>query len=346
MKKALEKIEKPDAKIIPIVLCTDHSYHKYALVALQSIIENRSLEKNVFYKIFIFHDDQLPENDIQKFESLQFENLSVECKNVEKFIDRKSLYTRAHYSIQMFYRWLIAEVLLEYDKAIYLDCDLVTSVDLQKLYEIDLGDNIVGAVVDNVNKDRVHFYIEKELHLRKESYINSGVLLIDIKKFKEEKIKERCIEVLKKHSVLSCPDQDAINIVLKDKIFLLDGCWNVQWGNLEEVNDKLKINILHFTTDVKPWKSNGANLQLADLFWKYAKDTVVYQDLLEFSKISKKKTKKQKKLRKNRFMRFISLPFRILRKFFLGWKDVGLKNSLHEIWYEIKYLFYRYFGKK
>ncbi len=337
---------KKIAKIIPIVFCTDHAYSKYALVAIQSIIENRKIEDDINYKIFVFHDDELPKSDIDLFERLKFDNLSVECKNVGHLLDSKSLYSRAHYSKQMFYRWLIPEVLSEFEKVIYLDCDLVTLSNIEELYDIDLAGNIVGAVKDDVKKDRVHYYIEKELHLKKDKYINSGVLLIDVKKFNEEGVKEKCLKLLEKHSVFSCPDQDALNIVLEDKILLLDEKWNIQWGNLEDDYIEDDIKVLHFTTDVKPWKSNGANISLACHFWRYAEKTECYQELLENSKLNKKSSKKPKKMKKNRFLRFILLPFRILRKFFVGWRDVGFKNSLHEIWFEIKYIFYRNFRKR
>ncbi len=346
MDKALSKKETIGAKIIPIVLCTDHAYSKYALVALQSIIENRSLKGDVHYKVFIFHDEEILAEDIKMFEDIKYDNLDVECKDVSSLISKNQLYTRAHYSKQMFYRWLIPQVLNEYSKAIYLDCDLVVNVDLKQLFDIELGENVIAAVKDSIQKDRVHYYIEKDLKLNKDFYINSGVLLIDIKKFNEENIKDKCLEMLRKHSVFACPDQDALNIVLKDRILILDGCWNVQWSNLENMKTDMDIKILHFTSNVKPWNPSGANLILADWFWKYAKLTSFYENLLQKSKLSKKKQKKAKNIRKNRFLRIITLPFRILKKFFLGWKDVGFKNSLHEICFEIRYIFHRIFGKK
>ncbi len=146
-----------------------------------------------------------------------------------------------------------------------------------------------------------------------------------------------------------CPDQDALNIVLKNNIKLLSEKWNLQWGNIDLFDENLdkKIgSVIHYTTEVKPWKPKGANLPLAEYFWKYAQNSPVNDEIIkENPKTEVKKTKKPKKKR-NKFLRFFTFPFRLLRKFFRSWRDVGFKNALHEIKCEIGYVFYRIKNKK
>lgn len=339
---------KESKKIIPIVLCTDHNYSKYAAVTIQSIFENRT-KNNMQYRVYIFHDEDLSQEDIKFFVGMSSTEFLVECINVSGLIDKNSLYSRAHYSKQMFYRWLIPEVLMQYKKVIYVDCDLVVNVDLQELYDIDLEENIVGAVRDTIQKDRIDYYIRKDLKVNPESYINSGVLVIDIQKFLSDNIKQQCLDVLKNHSVLMCPDQDALNIVLENRIKLLPETWNLQWGNIDlSTVDKSheKYKIIHYTTSVKPWKASGANLPLAEYFWDYAKLSPCYKEIVKVKSLNKTNKKKNKKQIKNKFIRFLTLPFRMIKKFFLGWKDVGLINAMHEVNFEIKYIFHRVFGKK
>ncbi len=342
--------EEKEKKVVPIVLATDHNYAKYAAVTIQSIYENRTQAENVLYKVFIFHDEEILPSDLELFEGMSKDNLSVECVNVGNLISKEMLYSRAHYSNQMFYRWLIPEVLYQYDKVIYLDCDLVVTGDIKELLEIELVENeIIAGVRDTIEKDRIKYYIRKELKVEPEGYINSGVLLIDTKKFFHQDIKEKCLKLLRNHSVLMCPDQDALNIVLKNNIKLLSEKWNLQWGNIDLFDENLdkKIgSVIHYTTEVKPWKPKGANLPLAEYFWKYAQNSPVNDEIIkENPKTEVKKTKKPKKKR-NKFLRFFTFPFRLLRKFFRSWRDVGFKNALHEIKCEIGYVFYRIKNKK
>ncbi len=345
MSYALSENKSADAKIIPIVLCTDHAYCPYAHVALASIIKNRSLDKNIFYDIYIFHDEELTSEDISAFNNIKFDNLKVECKNVGYLLNEKSLYTREHYSKQMFYRWLIAKVLEKYEKVVYLDCDVIACDDVAKLYDIDLKGNVVGAVKDCVKKDKLNYYIKKELKIVNGLYVNSGVLLIDTQKFIKEDIFNKCLHLLKNHNAFAYPDQDILNIVLQNKILVIDESWNVQWRNVEEGED-VKINILHFTTGKKPWKASGVGERFADEFWKYAKGTYYYQELVNNLKSSKNKAKNNKNSRKYRFFKILLRPFRIIKKFFKSWREVGFKNSCHELSFEIRYIFHRIFGNK
>jgi len=140
-------------------------------------------------------------------------------------IKNETLYSRSHYSIEMYYRLLIPEILFHYDKVLYLDCDIIVLSDISKLYKTSL-DGYVLAGVSNFSDISMSAYIENVLKLKIDNYINSGVLLFNNKEFIESKIKERCFMLIKECKKYVCPDQDVINIACKDRILLVDDGWN------------------------------------------------------------------------------------------------------------------------
>lgn len=270
---------------IPIIFATNNAYAPYASVAIHSMIQNASAD--YFYDIYIFHTE-LTNNNILLLESMRGENYKVTCLCVERNIERelKYMYSNFHFSKEMFYRILIPTILPQYDRAIYLDCDIVVLGDISELYNMELDGNIVAA-----GKDIMHGasknYVISELGLDVSNYINSGVLLIDSKAFREEKIKEKCFEELAVRPNLRYPDQDIINIVCSGRIKYLPRKWNYIWHyhiirdnpslNLspeeqaQYIEDAKDISILHYTSSIKPWKNKNADL--AEHFWDYVGGT-------------------------------------------------------------------------
>lgn len=321
-------------KIIPIVLCPDHNYAKFASVTIQSIIENIK-SKNCEYRIYIFHDEEFFLRDKIILKNMSTEKVKIECLDVRNLINKEDLYSRAHYSKQMFYRWLIPEVLPQYTKVIYIDCDMVLNEDIEKLYDITIGEkNIIGAIKNRVQDEKMQNYLSCVVKIEPTEYVNSGVLVMYTHKFLNENIKEKCMEVLKTNDVFLCPDQDVINIVLKGKIKFIDESWNFQWANLKFTNyDKYnhKHNIIHYTSGVKPWKMNGVGDSLAEYFWKYARKTPFYEEIIYSSinfQINKSINQKSINHKKNKhkffLTRWITWPFRTFKAY---QKDKREKNK-------------------
>lgn len=356
--------------VIPVVLSTNNNFAKFVGVTIQSIKENAS--PNDIYHIYVFHDEDMTMLNKLKLESLTTSNMFVKCLNVAPLIDTSSLYAHSHFSLQTFYRWWIPEILPQYKKVIYLDCDLVVNADLREFYNIDLEGKIIGGVIDPTEKidgQKIEFfynYIQNTLKLNPYKYINAGVLLIDSEKFNQAKIKDRCIDAIRSYKKLECLDQDALNLTLVDNIKFIDNIWNFQTGNrsydqLEKYDHK--HNIIHFTTSSKPWKS--VNASLCEYFWKYAKNSIFYEEILNLYIQTTLNIKQQPSqtvvLSKNKYplinnhnklhttktskKSILSWPFRMMKKFFNNWKQFGLKSSLFKAKIKLKYAFNRLFKR-
>ena len=96
----------------------------------------------------------------------------------------------------------------EYKKGLYLDSDIIVLGDISKLYNNDIQDNIIGACVDMSIQDVPEFlnYVENAVGIDRAKYVNSGVLLMNLEKMREEKFSSKngtlCQRIKKKNTEL------------------------------------------------------------------------------------------------------------------------------------------------
>lgn len=280
-------------KRVPIFFSVNDAYVPYLGVTIYSILENASLEYE--YDIHILHSG-ISEYNCVRLEALADEKTSIECVNVSENLGNKNFYggpvaATKHISKEAFYRLLIPEIFPEYDKVIYLDCDLIVCGDIAELYETDLQGKTIGAVYS------VEHWGENGPVLPNDDpheWFNSGVMLIDVKRYLENGFVERCIEEMK-HKIFNVVDQDLLRLVCYGETTYLPYEWNVIWHHLhkkgrgvQEYNRRLyevakkHPKIVHYTSGLKPWKMPGK--ELSEYFWKYARRTEFYEEIV-FSNI-------------------------------------------------------------
>lgn len=265
---------------IPIVMAANSTYLPYAAVSICSMIDTKGPKSN--YKIHIIHTDSRPIGR-EHLLSLARPDVTISFCNADNFLApyMDHLYPRAHFSKEMYFRWWIGELFPQYDKVLYLDCDTVVCRNLAELYQEDIQDAAVAGVVDFATP-AVCRRISEKLGLSAMQYINSGVLLMNAAIWRSDHLAEVCVSKLQQYDVLSCPDQDILNLVCKDRISYLNSKWNIQWQHFwDKPNDCLEPpfrdafgtalqdpGIIHFTSPVKPW--NCPSAPYVDLFWRYA----------------------------------------------------------------------------
>ena len=259
-----------------IVYALDDGYKLYTAVSIYSLLSNKNKES--VYKIHILHH---PDLDIHYFDKLQ-EYFNIQFNFVNMGDTSKDLYISRHIKIPAYYRLFICDVLPDLDRCIYLDGDTIILKDLSELYNTDLGDNIIGGVYDlcgGIGKHRENHPLNEP-----KKYINSGVLLINLNRYKNEST--ILIEYAKNHECYY-HDQDVINYVLENKITLLPLKYNFYnnlnyirindtideyYRNLDEFNIFVKTNqllfgditILHFI--IKPFNSKSDSYFIVSLF--------------------------------------------------------------------------------
>jgi len=272
-------------KEIPIFFAIDNSYIPFVSVAIKSISENSS--KDYDYKIIILHQELSKENK-QDIMELETKNLRISFvsmdKGLESITDRKENKLRCDYfTLTIYYRLFIPEMFPEYDKGIYIDSDVVIEGDISKLYNMDLGDNTIGACMDNSIKDIEPLvkYVQGAVGVKMEEYINSGMLLMNIEEMRKRKFSAKFLELLNKYHFDSvAPDQDYINAICGGKIKYLNEEWDAMPNDQRKELENPKI--IHYNLFFKPWCYD--NIQYENYFWKYAKKTKFYDMICNMKK--------------------------------------------------------------
>ena len=266
---------------IPIFFTVDDGYLPFLAVALQSLIDNASKKNN--YEIKVLYTTVSEENQLSIKKAYSKENVEIEFVNFNEHLEKvqDKLYTRDYYSKTTYYRLFIPELYPQYDKAIYLDSDMVILSDIAKLYNTDLGDNLIAAVPDGAVQAIPIFqeYVEKVVGLSDyNNYFNAGALLMNLDELRKYKFQDKFLYLLETVKFAVAQDQDYLNRLCKGKVKVIDSSWNTMPGGIEE-EDRENLNIIHYNLSYKPWHFN--NIMYQDYFWEYAKRTAFYGDILK-----------------------------------------------------------------
>ena len=286
---------------IPVAYNLDNNYIYPTLVSMISILENSSN-----YTFYSFH--LLVEKNIFKEENKEkFMHLEIKynrCKiNIIELTNEKLINVDiSRYPITAYYRLLLADLIKDEDRIIFLDGDTFVLTDLTEMINLEMNNSIILGFVDNSYKEAEKFGIKTY------KYITCGILLINLKEIRKESITEKFLEFMKnnKNNLIQA-DQTIINIVLHGRIGLLPpkfGMWN--FLNRESVlkhnhyeNKTLGIqaysdeeilkawqqpSIIHFVR-AKPWKNKNyfTHRFFHEKWWDYAKKSDEFENILNFT---------------------------------------------------------------
>ncbi len=267
-------------EIIPIFYACDDNFIKYTVVSLRSIIKNADKARS--YHIYVLHHGVSDEMS-DALLSMQNESFTVSFVDVTKYLasieDR--LPVRHYYTKTTYFRFFIAEMFPEYEKAIYIDSDTVCQGDIAALYDTDIGDAYVGACHEQAMEqvDVYGTYCEKVVGVSRHSFFNAGLMLLNCAAFRTYQILDKFIHLLDEYDFVVTQDEDYLNLICKDRVCWLDQRWNteVTEGLSYSYDVATEAHILHYIMANKPW--HYENSLYGDIFWGYAAETCVYSIL-------------------------------------------------------------------
>lgn len=262
---------------IPICFACDDNYAPYLAVAIRSIKDNACNDFNYYIHIL---NSGITEDNKAAILRMADENFMIDFVDVSRKMKRlcAKLHLRDYYSASIYYRIFIPQLFPQYNKAIYLDSDIVVTADISKLFFTDISDSLLGVVADQVVAAIPEFvrYVDVVCNVKADKYFNSGVLLMNLEKMREATIEERFVEIFNEHNFPTvAPDQDYLNVLCRDRVFYLDKGWNKM--SVDTDYDGVPP-IIHYNMFNKPWQYDG--IPYADEFWKYAARTEFYTVLL------------------------------------------------------------------
>ena len=221
----------PSEELFDVVFTTNReSDLKLLAVAGRSLLENcRQPERVRFHIVYSL----LEPTHLRSLEdSWKDLTSSINFYSVESQLGELAL--RPEYGY--WYRVWLGEVLpSSISKVLYLDCDVVVHGDVSQLWSMQLGDKVAGVVWDPGYR---YFELAKALAERARKsglsfpqagpYFNTGVLLIDLIKWRQLRISDDVEQYFggsHQDSVLF--DQDELNILLQGKVLALNPTFNL-----------------------------------------------------------------------------------------------------------------------
>lgn len=207
-----------------VLFSSDNNYAQHLGVAMQSLLENN--QDFTAVRIYVI-DNEISALSKKKFCSIasKYSNAAIFWIPFEKWKTKLQLNMTWRISISSYARLFVAEMIPdEIDRILYLDCDMIVCDSLQNLWNTELKGCILGAVQDSIGdstKNAVGL-------LPDDQYFNSGMLLIDLAKWRNLSIGTKCFQYIEeKNGSVIHHDQGVLNGVLRNQWFRLPLCDNL-----------------------------------------------------------------------------------------------------------------------
>ena len=253
---------------INIAFSINDSYVKPLNTVVYSILENNPRDN---FDIYILCNSLTNKNkrSIHKITELK-NNVKIKIIEISK---HKELFndirlTIDYISIETYYRYILADVLPNIDKILYLDADILVGKNISSLFNIDIDDYYIAAVKDDYithlevknNRNKKTKYLKTIEFSDNDLYINAGVLLMNLNRMRSDnKIKELFDNTAKWGEKIAFQDQDIINITFKGDIKEIGNEFNyTDIAKRDEGKQPEEIVIIHYNGKHKPWNGGPA----------------------------------------------------------------------------------------
>lgn len=254
-------------QIISLCFICDENYVMPTAVAITSVIHNKS--SATCYDIYLVANN-LSDKSIEIFKKMETDSariIIIKTADSDKF----EKFRNDHYCITStaLYKFELPELLpVDLEKVLYMDGDIIVQKDLAPIFNEDIEDVYAGVVVDYNNVIDPDSF-QKLLNVKHKEYFNTGVLLLNLQRMREDHVSELLFQYRTNHNDRYM-DQDTFNIVLKENVKYLSFFYNFQYHcwiyNTKKLADYYGIRmvkskyewiqdalILHYTY-FKPWK--------------------------------------------------------------------------------------------
>lgn len=260
-----------------VVYASNDGYARHLAVSLYSLLEhNEEADKIHAYILSMGLSEENKNRLIGIGAQFEREVMVIELGDLKERFSYKV--DTGGFDLSIMARLFVGEVLPEAEeRVLYLDCDTVINASLKRLWEMDLESNMVGAVMEPT----IYPAVKKSIGLLPEDpYFNSGVLLIDLKRWRKEQAQKLLLDFYSSRGgKLFAGDQDTINGALKGRIKPLPPRYNfftnyryfhyshlVKLSPMYQTITKKSFQeakkhpvILHYMGDERPWKQGNLN---------------------------------------------------------------------------------------
>lgn len=296
----MRRNEAVSANTVAVAFAANNGFVPYFAACFQSLLEHTSPE--CAYDVVLIHTDISPENQALLLDmALPYPRVSLRFYDAQPLICHHALKAGGHISVETYFRFLIQQILPEYDKVLYLDCDMILNADVAELYRTDVEGYLLAAARDpeflghlNGANPEICAYIHKQLPLdRPEDYFQAGVILFNEKEMRRAYTLEQWLQFASRPYRYN--DQDVLNIYCQGRVKFLDMSWNLltdcDHTRISQViahapepirrayfDARREPKIIHYAGHRKPWQKPTEDM--AAYFWWYMRKTPFYEAAL------------------------------------------------------------------
>lgn len=323
-----------------IYSCSD-VFAKYAYISMWSLFKSNTSIEDI--SVYLIEDgitnliafEKLAIEYNRKLEIMSITTINYELKDAKQFFNSKATYAK-----------LLASKVCKEDKIIYIDADTLITKSLSEMWSVDITDYLIAGVQDCLQD----FHLEAIGMNVNDRYVNGGVLILNLKKWREVNLENSFLEYISSHNGdLPNVDQGIINGVCKGQILILDPKYNtipqlLYYRKSDKIKKLYNINnyynqkqideaishpvIIHFIRHFydRPW-NKGCMHPYKNMFREYIKHSHFDKNLEESS------LKRSVKIRR---LVYRYMPFRIF--YMLEKKlDYKRKYTLNKIYLKRKH---------
>ena len=308
--KLLKPIESRDGKApVSLVLSANEYYVPYMGTLLESIKEHASADRT--YDIVVLHRDISANSQAVLQRLMAPSNFSLRFFNTTRLMREyeSKLFLRGHFRIETYFRLLMQDILPNYNKALYLDCDMVVNKDIAELFDVDVNGYLLAAVQDadtaglyNGFEPQKKNYMDNIMKMKDPySYFQAGTILFNLAEFRKHYTVDEMFEYATSYE-WELLDQDVLNHFAEGHVKYLDMRWNVvmDWNGIRikeiiglaprrlyqgYMESRKDPYIVHYAGPDKPWDNFESDF--ADYFWGYAQRTPFAPIIFERSMANK-----------------------------------------------------------
>ncbi|HEM6340848.1 TPA: SP_1767 family glycosyltransferase [Streptococcus suis] len=242
-----------ESKTLDIAFSVNNRYAQYLGATILSILAHHPKEEvrvHILYK-------EIAQSILQDLGNLaqQTPNLELHFHLLEDQQFSAIPIRTEQFPIESFSRFLLPELLADLDRILYLDVDILVHGNLIELFQTDLEEYELGAIVETDIFKYYQWYLDSLGFSPNDAYFSSGVLLMDLDKMRQNGTTNQLIAMaLEKAQDYKFPDQDILNTYYKGQFKQLSPAYNytdVRKQNRELTADEIVIE--HFNGDIKAW---------------------------------------------------------------------------------------------
>ena len=267
--------------MIHVAYGTSNIYAKFAGTSMLSLFENTN--ENV--TVHILHDNTLTPENRENFvyiagrynQQVKFYNVENEYPDeINQFKSNMPPAVLERFNIAAMFRLLLPKI-IPLEKIIYLDSDTIVNLDIKELWRVELEDNPIAAVSEIedpfANKD----FLCQALTLchagivKPTDYFNSGVLLMNLKKWRQEakKIWDGVEFIFNNHKYGCYGDQDILNYCFSTQYLKLPLKFNIFVRTIQfSRNPVIGANIYHYLSGGISLGAETNNI-FQRMYWEY-----------------------------------------------------------------------------